>query len=234
MPKLSKPLIGITAPENRAWVAQIFIALSVWITGGRAVRLTAKNPKWEKIIDGLIVGGGTDIFPAIYQYDPDPATVYDRPRDEMEMGWLRRAEEQDLPVLGICRGAQMMNVERGGSLHPQVSEAYEDAHYPTHLLAKIFYRKRIAIKPGSLLERIIGQEFVMVNSMHKQAVARPGRNLEVTAVEENKVIQAIEDSSKAFYLGVQFHPEFLIYRCSFRRLFSELVRRAGERRVKRP
>ena len=84
---------------------------------------------------------------------------------------------------------------------------------------------------GSLIRDILGKASVKVNSIHKQAIAKIGKNLVITAREQNGVVQAIEDPSKTFYLGVQFHPEFLTYRRKFRRIFDRLVAAAHEARA---
>jgi putative glutamine amidotransferase len=220
-----RPCIGITTSDRGLYVPRACIALGVRLAGGRPLRLRPGRPRLEADLDGLIVGGGSDVWPARYGQAPTLAKrAYDQARDAMEMAWLIRAQEGGLPVLGICRGAQMMNVARGGTLHQQISEAYENAVYPTNLLAKIFYRKGVEIKSGALLSRLLGgRTRARVNSMHKQGVAALGRGLEVTAQEANGVVQAIEDPSAPFHLGVQFHPEFLIYRRDFRGMFHGLI-----------
>ena len=226
----NKALIGITVPLQGGWLARQLMKLAVRIAGGKPVMITVNNTDHIKAVDGLILGGGTDIFPMRFQTAPKPEYVYDEPRDEMEIAWLKKAEAENLPVLGVCRGAQMMNVLRGGSLHMQVSEAYEDAHYPSDRLVRIFYRKMITIDEGSLLSRLLQRHETTVNSMHKQSIYRLGENLNITAKERNGVVQAIEDPSRAYFLGVQFHPEFLIYRASVRRIFRKLVELAAEKR----
>ena len=148
----------------------------------------------------------------------------------MELYWLRKAENEGLPILGICRGAQLMNVAGGGKLHLDVSAAYKKANYPTSWLSYVFYRKKTTIQNGSLLHGILGRTIVRVNSIHKQSIAEVAPGLTVTAKEGNGVIQAIEKPGSGFYLGVQFHPEFLIYKKIFRQLFKQLVLQSGGQR----
>ncbi|MGE9296622.1 MAG: gamma-glutamyl-gamma-aminobutyrate hydrolase family protein [Puniceicoccales bacterium] len=220
---MARPRIGITSPTNAVPLAIACLKLGVWLGGGRPVTLSAKLPYREMEVDGLLLGGGSDIFPELYQSEAIAGCRYDRLRDELEVYWLKLARERNLPVLAICRGAQMMNVVHGGTLHLAVREAYEDADYPSGLRAAMFYRKSITVKAGSHLHRLLGADEVMVNSIHKQAINRVGDGLAAVALEPNGVIQAVEDATQPFYIGVQFHPEFLLYQARHRRLFRALV-----------
>lgn len=227
---MQKPLIGYTTKNKAFCWLQWGIHLGIVLAGGRPVRLFPDTPRHDLEIDGLILSGGTDVFPEKFKIDPKKNYFYDHPRDAMEFEWLARAEDKNIAVFGICRGAQLMNVARGGSLHMEVSKVYEKAQYPSGLLANIFYRKTTNVKPETLLSSIVGSGPVKVNSMHTQSVDRLGNNLVVTASEENGVIQGIEDPDRAFYLGVQFHPEVLIYRRRFLGLFKALVKAARQAR----
>ncbi len=132
------------------------------------------------------------------------------------------SRKNNMPVLGICRGAQLINVVRGGTLHVDVSKVYENAKYPTNTLSQMLFRKDINIECGSLLEKMLKTQRIAVNSMHTQAVDKVGKNLSVSAKEDNGVVQTIEDPDKPFFIGVQFHPEALIHRKIFRGMFSAL------------
>ncbi|WP_309386957.1 gamma-glutamyl-gamma-aminobutyrate hydrolase family protein [Cerasicoccus frondis] len=222
-----RPLIGITSPTNADPLAMFCLALAVRLGGGRPITLSAKKPYREMHVDGLLVGGGVDIFPELYQAQAMEGRKYDRLRDELEVYWLKLAREKQLPVLAICRGAQMMNVVHGGNLHMEVSTAYENAEYPTGVWAATFFRKPIKLIPGSRFHDLMQADELMVNSIHKQAISNLGENLTAVAREPNGVIQAIEDESRPFYLGVQFHPEFLIYQSRYRRIFQALVNAAS-------
>jgi putative glutamine amidotransferase len=222
-----RPTIGVTKPARGDNLAFLCICIAVWLSGGRPLRLTARQPRSGRKLAGLILGGGADVFPGLYAFAPKRGYRYDRTRDEMEIEWARRARDSKIPVLGICRGAQLMNVISDGTLHLEVSDAYE-VDYPSTVLGHILYRKTILIEQGSHLARAIGAATARVNSMHKQAIDRLGADLIVTARERNGVVQAIEDASRRFYLGVQFHPEFLIYRARFRRIFQRFIEAARE------
>jgi putative glutamine amidotransferase len=219
----AKPLIGVTRPDRRAFFSYLCVWLAVTLAGGRTQRLTPSDPRKDIAVDGLIIGGGTDIFPTLFNHLPKKSYLYDHLRDEMEIWWERRAEELKIPVLGICRGAQLMNVARGGGLHLDVRKAYKNADYPQGFLRHLFFRKKIKIVADSLLGAAFGRPEARVNSIHSQSISKQGEHVRVVAREENGVIQAIEDPSLPFFLGVQFHPEFLIYRADCRRLFRRFV-----------
>ncbi len=204
----------------------MLVALGVKLAGGKPIPVTADNIRGETALDGVILGGGQDIFPMLFDDTPKQGYVYDRARDEMEVKLCEAALEKDVPVLGICRGAQLLNVAYGGSLHLDMTKAYEDAHYPDSLLAKIFFRKTITTIAGSLIRRALGAGKVCVNSLHKQAIKTLGDGLITAAVESNGIVQAIEDTSRNFVLGVQFHPEFMLHKKMFRNIFSTFVEAA--------
>lgn len=220
-----RPVIGITRPEDKMLNIPFYaLKLSVWIGGGKPRTLTSQQQPVEEVnIDGLMLGGGTDIFPGLFEKDPKENYRYDKTRDELEMKWLKWAEAQNLPVFAICRGAQLMNVVKKGTLHMDVSAVYKDGHYPSNLLGTAFFRKKITIETGSLLHKIFGKEVLFVNSLHKQSIDKIGYDLKVTAREVNGVVQAIEKPGHPFFMGVQFHPELLIYKSIYRHFFRYFI-----------
>lgn len=220
-----KPLIIITGSDHRDRVAHWALNWAVRLAGGKPKKVTPQQ-RYEGPFEGLILSGGVDVHPARYHSSSKHAYDYELDRDELEYACLEQARASNKPVLGICRGAQLMNVFAQGTLHPDVSKAYKKAQYPSSLLANIFFRKRMVVKQNSLLFKILGERVLKVNSMHTQAVDCLGKDLVMAAAEKNGVIQAIEDPSRGFYLGVQYHPEFLIYSNFHRRLFKALVKQA--------
>jgi putative glutamine amidotransferase len=152
-------------------------------------------------------------------------TGLDRARDALENGLLASALRDGAPVLGICRGAQLINVYLGGTLHQDVRSFYSEVASPW----TIFPRKRVALEDGSRLAALLGASHAVVNSLHRQAVDRLGSGLAIVARESNGVVQAIEAPESAFLVGVQWHPEYLPQRPEQRRLFRELVRAARTR-----
>ena len=219
-----KPIIGITKPDNEDLLAFSAIWLAVKLAGGSPLVLTASKSNYKNVkINGLLLGGGKDVFPGLYNQPPKKEYMYDQARDEMEVFWAQRARDEGIPALGICRGAQLMNVVCGGNLHMNVADAYENAVYPDGVIRHAFYRKTIHVEPDSLLHKITKREQMKVNSIHKQAVAELGEDLRINARESNGVIQCISHKTHPFFLGVQFHPEFLIYKDIFRDIFTALI-----------
>lgn len=222
-----RPVIGVTKSLHKGFISWLCTAWALRYMGATPVRITSADDFQNIDFDALIISGGTDIFPNRYGGNIKQNYNYDHPRDEMELWLLRKAEQTGLPVLGICRGAQMINVYRKGSLHFDVSKAYEKAEYPNSTLAQIFYRKRMHLQgEDSLLSHLLRCTSCRVNSIHTQSVNGLGQNLVITGHEQNGVVQAIEDQSRPYFMGVQFHPEYLLYQRRFRRIFRRLVREA--------
>jgi putative glutamine amidotransferase len=181
--------------------------------------LPVDDPAFAAEADGLVIGGGDDIGAEIYHGRPMPDVRIDPRRDQLELRALEYAVRRDIPVLGICRGAQMLNVFFGGTLYQDVYEAYEGLRRRWTPLPV----KDVDIVPDSRLARILRRDRVRVNSLHSQSVDRLGQGLAVTARDEAGVVQAIEAPGAYFRIGVQWHPEFMIYRAPQRRLFRSFV-----------
>ena len=150
----------------------------------------------------LILNGGSDVAPQLYQAEPlDRTDPPNHERDDFELRLARGAAERDLPILGVCRGMQLLNVARGGSLVQDVDEHYarEGWDRPVH---------DVQLEHGSRLARAFGSSTLAVNSVHHQAVERLGEGLHVSARAADGVIEGIEDEH-GLALGVQWHPEFL-------------------------
>ena len=216
-----RPVIGITKPEKGDFFAFQAMRFAVWLAGGRPVAITTSAPRDPQSIDGLLFGGGSDVYPERYQGKPKQNVRYDLARDEMEASWARAALEHDIPMLGVCRGMQMMNVFAGGTLFPDLS-AFEKT-YPTSFLKRIFYRKPIEIRTSSKLYAMVERERLCVNSIHTQAIDDLGQHFSAAALEPNGLIQSIEHSRHRFAVGIQFHPEFLLYRRFARDIFRSFI-----------
>ncbi|MHA3978727.1 gamma-glutamyl-gamma-aminobutyrate hydrolase family protein [Halovulum sp. GXIMD14794] len=221
----NRPLIGVTTSARSGWRIFPAIATSVLLAGGRAVWWRVGRPADIRDVDGLIVGGGDDISADLYGGRLMPEARVDPERDALERRLVEDAREHRRPVLGICRGAQMMNVALGGSLHQDIYEVYADAQRHWTVLP----RKTVRIVEASRLSRISGHETMRVNALHTQSVDRLGDGLRIAACEPSGVVQAVECTGEVFYLGVQWHPEHLVYARRQRRIFRALVEAARAR-----
>ncbi|TVQ13714.1 MAG: gamma-glutamyl-gamma-aminobutyrate hydrolase family protein [Balneolaceae bacterium] len=147
----------------------------------------------------------------------------DLERDKLEHKFLDIAVQKKWPVLGICRGAQFLNVFWGGNLHPNIIGFYTEEPK----IESVYPRKKITITKGSHLEGILQKDTCLVNSLHNQAVDRPGPDILIAATDLAGVVQAVEHKSYPFALGVQWHPEYLPQVKSQQLIFRKLVRLAA-------
>ena len=220
-----RPLIGVTGPERGVHLAWRFSRWSLRLAGADALRLDAGRPDPPRPLDGIVIGGGTDIDPALYAGLDDGKARRDPRRDAYERRMIEQALEAGIPLLGLCRGAQMLNVVLGGSLHQDVRPLRRRTSNRRTPLP----RKTALVQPGSRLHAALRCERCRVNSLHHQAVERLGDGLVVVARDLDDIVQAVELSPEAaatgaaFVLGVQWHPEYLIYQPRQRRLFAHLV-----------
>ena len=201
--------------------------LAVRRAGARALRLLPGDDIPMEALDGLVIGGGDDISAELYGKSIELDVRLDPERDRLEMACLEFAAEKELPVLGICRGAQMINVFHGGTLHTDIHEVYETAPRRRTILP----RKWVNTRPGSRLHEILDCERCRVNSLHHQSVESPGRDLRIVCEDEHGVVQGIERPGPGFLIGVQWHPEFLLFDRGQQRLFRRLVDAARDARA---
>jgi putative glutamine amidotransferase len=174
-------------------------------------------------VDGLVVSGGDfDIHPEFYGEKPiDGLRHVRKERTEFELGLILLALKRDLPLLGICGGAQALNVALGGSLYQDIGTQIAGAGKHEQGALKERGGHKVKIHEGTKLRGIVGRASLEVNTTHHQAVKRLGKGLLVNATAGNCVIEGIESEDHAFVLGVQWHPEFLVHRDpAERKLFS--------------
>jgi len=174
-----KPVIGVTTSRRSGWRIYPLIALNLWLAGGRGRRWDSGREADIGAVDGLIVGGGDDISPELYEGEIVVSARLDPARDALERRLVRAALAAGKPVLGICRGAQMLNVALGGDLH---QDAYRH-HADSRFFRTILPRKDVEIAPDTLLARIAGAAPMRVNALHSQAVRRLGAGLRVAAIK---------------------------------------------------
>ncbi|MER7797717.1 gamma-glutamyl-gamma-aminobutyrate hydrolase family protein [Microbacterium sp. NPDC096154] len=227
------PIIGITTYLQRAqtgvWDVEAAFLPRVYLDGviaaGGVPVLLPPQPLGPGVIDtalarldGLVVSGGVDVDPARYGAAPHPRTdTPNRLRDDWEFALLDRALEVDLPFLAICRGMQVLNVLRGGTLHQHLPDVVGDDRYQRG--GGRFSRVDVRVTPGSRLSGLVGPS-VHAAVYHHQAIDRPGDGLVVTARSEDDVVEAVEIPDAAHALAVQWHPE---EDADDRRLFQSLI-----------
>ncbi|HEX4746802.1 MAG TPA: gamma-glutamyl-gamma-aminobutyrate hydrolase family protein [Gaiellaceae bacterium] len=214
---MSRPVIGVTsyAQDARWGVWHMPAALvplayvdAIENAGGRAVVIPPTDAGVEETLDtldGIVFSGGADVDPAHYGADPHPET--DPPqarRDAGELALLQAALERDMPTLAICRGFQLLNVARGGDLVQHLPE--QVGHDVHKQVPGEFAVHPVEVKDGSRLASIVGST-PDVTSHHHQALGRVGEGLVETAWAADGTLEAVEDPSQRFLVGVQWHPE---------------------------
>ena len=213
-----RPIIGLTTYEEQArwavWDVSSVLLPSAYVqavvaAGGVPLLLPPVPEVMEAALprlDGLILTGGPDIDPSRYGADALESTGMPRiDRDATELGLVEPALAAGLPLLGICRGLQLLNVARGGTLHqhlPDILGSTDHAPAPA-----VYGHHPIEISAGSLLAESLARTEAEVPSYHHQGIAKLGAGLTVSAVAPDGAIEAIEDQSMAFCLAVQWHPE---------------------------
>lgn len=221
-----RPVIGIAAARETVsfswWAVEAdfmtsHYAEAIQAAGGRAVLLPldpldAVHPH-EAIapLDGLIIPGGADLDPSHYGHDPHRALgPTSELLDTVQLALTRAAIETDLPLLGICRGMQVLNVAAGGTLHQHVPDLFDgsEEHRRVPGSLDVHNAHDVDLEPGSLAEVAAGGERASTRSHHHQAVDRVGDGLVVTARHtDDGLIEAIESPALRYCLGVQWHPE---------------------------
>lgn len=235
---MARPLIGLTtyveparwgAWDIRAALLHEWYVDAVMQAGGRAVLLPPDSEDDDVLdrIDGLIIVGGADIGPAHYRAEAHPTT--DEPRVERDAGEMllcRGARARDLPLLGICRGMQVMAVACGGTLIQDLPDAgYGLAHRER---PGDFTEHRVRLAEGSRVTAIYDAVEIMTNSSHHQGVVDPG-DLTPTGWSDDGLIEVLEDPGARFTVGVQWHPEHPDRRDAELPLFRALVAAATAR-----
>jgi putative glutamine amidotransferase len=176
--------------------------------GALPVQLTRNTDPTQVVqrLDGLVMTGGADPDPELYGETPHPQLgAIERGRDDWELALIRAALDAHLPMLCVCRGAQLLNIALGGSLvqHLADADAHQRVDHP-----RIDRCHTVRVSPGSKAEAIYGGD-VPTNSLHHQAVGRPGDGVVVTGTAEDGVVEAFELSGRPEVFAVQWHPEML-------------------------
>jgi gamma-glutamyl-gamma-aminobutyrate hydrolase PuuD len=212
-----RPLIGITTDIQKAafgaWEEESALVptdytRAVEAAGGRPLLIPPSDDGLEEtleVLDGIVFSGGSDVGPDTYGHDPHPETkgVLEA-RDKAELTLLHAALERDMPVLAVCRGSQILNVGLGGDLvqHlPDVVGHDDHKHTPGE-----YADHDVSVDPGTRLGALLG-DHAPVKSHHHQGFGRIGSGLREAAHAEDGTVEALEDPSRRFALGVLWHPE---------------------------
>jgi len=229
------PLVGVTTYLEQAqqgvWNVRAAFLPEQYLTGvtssgGIAILLPPQNPDAADAaiagLDGLILTGGADVAPELYgaQRHPltDPARV---DRDAWELALFRAAERRRMPVLAICRGLQLVNVARGGTLQQHLPESLGTERY--RLGGGVFADNAVQVSDDTALAGVLGAGEVRVHSYHHQGIDRLGEGLVAAARSDDGLVQAFVDTSAGHVVGIQWHPE---ENAEDRRLFADLVAQA--------
>jgi putative glutamine amidotransferase len=238
------PVIGLTTyleqatqgvwDVRAAFLPQVYFD-AVTASGGIAVLLPPQHHSATDVgadiaaaavldgLDGLIFTGGLDVQPELYGAERHPLTDPARPdRDAWEMALFHGADERRMPVLAICRGLQLVNVARGGTLHQHLPEALGTERF--RVGGGVFATNTVHIDEGTALAEIVGERELDVHSYHHQGVDRLGDGLVATARTDDGLVQAFESTGDGYLVGVQWHPEQDV---EDRRLFAGLVKAAA-------
>ena len=219
----ARPVIGLTLDSespggysSMPWYAlRENYCAAVSRAGGLPVLLpheTGRADAYLGLIDGLIVTGGAfDVDPALFGATSRHASVTTKDqRTAFELAALEHALARDMPVLGICGGQQLLNVALGGTLIQHIPDEVENALDHEQPNPRTEPGHAVRVEPGTLLHRIVETDTLEVNSAHHQAVRETGPGVVIDAWALDGVIEGIEDPSRRFCLGVQWHPEYAI------------------------
>lgn len=235
-----RPVIGITISQSKnaddlpsVMVLQAYV-YAVLQAGGAPVLLPPMLAEegWESVyarLDGILFSGGADLAPDLFNGQPHPR-VYgvDPLRDSVELSLFRAAMRDGKPLLGICRGIQLINVALGGGLYTHLADQFPGAlnhDYPGHLRTVLVHEVRL--EAGTRLADICGKSLLNVNSLHHQGLKEVAAGLRVAASAPDGLVEAVELSDHPFALAVQWHPEWLTDQQPTRNLFEAFVQAAA-------
>ena len=236
--KMNKPIIGLTSyqREKGAYCSVVTEYIySVFAAGGIPVCIPTIEDEEDyeyyiDMLDGILFTGGADINPLCYGEEPLKEINGIAPyRDKYELGLFKKAYEKCMPIFGVCRGSQLINVALGGKLYQDINRQIPDSfgHYPKDTPEDELYHS-VNIVEGSRLKNILGEEKLHINSFHHQAVKTLGSNLVVGALSSDNIIESIESTEDRYLLGVQWHPECLTKKHPiFLKLFKDFIQAAA-------
>lgn len=217
-----KPTVLVTGPEKRlrfGWWALRYMLRNYNL---ELVYGTPETGVPERGYSGVIISGGDDIEPENYGLmKSGKPRRYNPKRDHFELSVLDKVLTSDMPLIGICRGAQLLNVALGGSLLQDITELRQ----LTPNKRSIRRIKSVTLDSSSKMRRVFDRQALCVNSLHEQAGDELGEGLEAVAADRDHFVQGIEAPERNFTLGVQWHPEYLPYDSAQKRLMREFARK---------
>lgn len=224
-----KPVIGITpdfdSVASRYKIHQDYIS-AVTEAGGYPIMLFPEAVL-PPFIDGIIFSGGGDIDPLLFHQEPMRESGEISPlRDEFELTLCNMAIQKNIPLLGICRGMQVMNIALGGTIYQDISVQTNSTLKHSQQAPRPYGTHSIIVMENTLLSSLWGKQKTTVNSYHHQAVALLGDSIQVCAKSQDDLIEAIEHTESSFAIGVQWHPEAMETE-EQKLLFSAFVNAAG-------
>jgi putative glutamine amidotransferase len=219
----------VTGPERGAFGPRLLVSLALRRYGGRPLQLRPSDHGRGFDFDGVVITGGHDVDPVLYAAEPEVEPNHDPARDAFESAIIDEALRHRVPLLGICRGAQLLNVRLGGTLFQELASRRSKTSNRWTVLPL----KTLRVEPHTRLAEYMEGGIRMINSLHNQGIDRIGQGLRVSGRDLDGIVQAVENPERDFLLGVQWHPEFLIFMRRQRRLFRELVNHAGKHRARR-
>ena len=234
------PLIGITSYSDRSRLPAPYVSVkdsyvqAIEAAGGIPVVLPITDKSGVRALiphlNGILFSGGIDVAPWLYGEEPLPGIgSWDIARDEWEIELCNRAWSAKLPMLGICRGCQLMNVARGGTLIQDIQHTVPKALLHSSSVPHDEFCHHIEIDKKSVLFTLFSTEKLLVNSFHHQAIAEPAEDFKVTARSQDGIIEGLEAKDGRFAMALQFHPEGLFARYpSFLAPFTAFVKAASE------
>lgn len=191
----------------------------------------ADVPLLSQLFDGIIIVGGNDVATDLYHGTPhESVSAPNHERDAIEIAVTRMAIAADLPLLGICRGEQVMNVAMGGTLYADIPSQYVTTlrHNQADSLPVEKLTHTVTVVPGTLLHQVVREASLWVNSWHHQAVRDLGNGFIATSFASDGLIESFENPEKRFVMGIQWHPECIQQEAPQREIFSAFISAAAE------
>ena len=233
---MQKPIIGVSCKyrpdegENGTFNIDRSYTEAIYINGGIPqivpILPVEEIPELLSLYDGILLSGGGGLLPHIKKMATLPTLSKQNPtRYEFEAELIKHAIKKEMPVLGLCRGHQMINEVLGGTIVNLSDKSHRQETPGTQVSHKIL------IENDTVLFSCINNEEVKVNSFHSQAIGRVGENLKVTAYSNDKIIESIESTSSNFVMGLQFHPEFMLEDEKMMNIYKTFINAANNFKV---